>query len=141
MKKLVMLLAITLFFVLPGVVLAEENGLTAEESAAEPTLTLNRMVLCTGVVDREPIDEVASFSIDSPKAYAFLDVAASEPAQLTVVWSYNGEEVAEVPLNVGKSNRWRTYSSKNLARLAGDWAVEVRNPAGEPLASTAFKVQ
>ena len=58
-----------------------------------------------------------------------------------MVWTYQGNEVAEVPLRVGKSSRWRTYSSKNLAGLAGEWQVAVRNEAGDVLTTTAFKVQ
>jgi len=52
------------------------------------------------------------------------------------VWLYRGRIVQSVPLELGGPH-WRTFSRKTLGET-GEWAVEVRDAAGQVLARTEF---
>ena len=141
MKSFLKGLLVLSLLLMPATVWAEqatsENGVIAEAHGYK----VNRFVLTTGIDDREPIDEVMNFPMETQKAFAFIEVGQVEfNTQVTVVWSYKGEEVALVPLMIGASSRWRTYSSKNIGGLVGDWKVELISEAGEILTATEFVV-
>lgn len=109
---------------------------------AQADLTVERLVVCEYVQDREPVAVAEIFTTDMEKVYAFLEARnIAQETQLSFVWFYNEAQVADVALTVGQGDRWRTYSSKNLAGLAGDWRVEVQDGEGNVLGSVSFLVQ
>ena len=105
----------------------------------ESSMSISRLVTCTGIVDREPVDAAESFTIDTGTVYAFMEANdISADVALDFVWLYEGEETARVTLNVRQGGRWRTYSSKKLGGRTGAWRVEVQDPSGATLASVGF---
>ena len=44
-------------------------------------------------------------------------------------------------MNIKQGSRWRTYSSKNLGGLKGEWKVEIQDQNGVILKLAEFKVE
>lgn len=109
--------------------------------AAENDASVARAIITTGIVDREPVDNFNDKPIDSTitKVYLFTELRNAAHSQITHRWFLNGKLEAEVSLNIG-SNRWRTYSSKNLDKTfhVGNWEVVVVAEDGNILTSQTF---
>ncbi|MFQ6611402.1 MAG: DUF2914 domain-containing protein, partial [Fidelibacterota bacterium] len=55
------------------------------------------------------------------------------------VYKFRGEEIARVPITVGKSPYWRTWSTKRLDKIwLGSWDVEIQSKDGRVLAKKSF---
>ena len=116
-----------------GVVLIIGATATAQESGS-----VAKSVFTTEIVDREPVNDLNSFSTDIKQIYFFTDIRNMSGNRVTHRWVHNGETRAEISFNVG-GPRWRVYSSKNLvAEWVGDWTVEVVNSAGTVIHTDSF---
>lgn len=100
-------------------------------SMDEPGFTIKRMVISKDVVDREPVGIGDFFSAASEKIYCFLELTDIETdTQVTIVWFWSNQEMARVELPIQESRRWRTYSSKKLVGLKGNWRAELLDSSG-----------
>jgi hypothetical protein len=116
--------------------------LSSASSMDDPGFIINRMVICEKVADKEPVAIADTFSANTEKVYCFLEVGEIESdTTVSFVWYFEGKEMAHVSLPLTKGLRWRTYSSKKLAGLKGNWKVELRESSGIVLNSTSFLVQ
>jgi len=114
----------------------------AVEPAMEPALSIDRMVICENIVDREPIGASDTFSASVEKVYCFIEAKnIKEDTTVYAVWYFHGNEMAKVPLKLRQGDRWRTYSSKNLNGMKGDWKVEIHDPNEVILKIAEFKVE
>lgn len=112
---------------------------TTSSEAAPVALIIRDFVLTRGIDAREPVDRAESFRSTDDQAYAFLRIANDgAPADLTVVWRYEGAVHGSVDLAIGRSPGWRTWSSANLK--PGDWRVAVSTADGQLLAERRFTV-
>lgn len=130
MKKLALFIAVAL------VVLA------VPALAFTPEFNVAKFVVCKSIADKAPVGEATSFDSDTEKIYAFLeatDIAAD--TKVSIVWYFNDKEVANIELKLGKSSRWRTYSSKTIGDRHGSWKVEVVDSTGNTMSSQAFTVK
>ena len=115
---------------------------SSASSMDDPGFIINRMVICEKVADKEPVAIADTFSANTEKVYCFLEVGEIESdTTVSFVWYFEGKEMAHVSLPLTKGLRWRTYSSKKLAGLKGNWKVELRESSGIVLNSTSFLVQ
>lgn len=122
-------------FALLGLALLTHSSAAAQDA---DSIRINRLVICTAVVDREPSGEATEFDANTPMLYCFteLDGAAGE---VTHAWFQGDSLRAEVKLNKGRTGRWRTWSSKTMtAEATGNWKVEVRDAAGHVLKDVNF---
>jgi len=95
-----------------------------ETPAEESTLTINRLVLCKQVENREPVDIVEGFTLADQKGYCFMAVAnTGEEQTLVFRWLYQDEEYFRFETNIGTSSNWRTSSMVTLR--VGSWKVEI----------------
>jgi hypothetical protein len=102
----------------------------APASASE---AIKRAVFTTGVVDREPVDQLDSLSTRADSVYFFTEVVGMEGERVTHRWLRDGETMAEVTIDVG-GPRWRVYSKKTfLPEWKGNWKVEVLDGEGRKL--------
>ena len=110
-------------------------------AAVAADLQIEDAVVCTNVVDREPVDSAVSFSASVGRLYAFTRiVGAADPTQVVHVWYFGEAERARVTLGVNGSN-WRTYSSKVIQEHEiGAWRVEVLDADGNSLDTIQFDV-
>jgi len=112
---------------------------TTPSEAAPAALIIRDFVLTRGIDSREPVDRAESFRSTDDQAYAFLRIANDgPPADLTVVWRYEGAVHGSVDLAIGRSPGWRTWSSANLK--PGAWRVAVSTADGQLLAERRFTV-
>jgi hypothetical protein len=108
-------------------------------SAQEDSLTVEKMIFCTGIEDRTPVGESTQFFESAERIYCYSRInGAADTLDVTHVWFYGDEEKARVDLTV-KSASWRTWSSKKmLPAWTGAWRVDILGPGGEVLLSREF---
>ncbi|MDH3393133.1 MAG: DUF2914 domain-containing protein [Desulfobulbaceae bacterium] len=112
----------------------------AEEAA---TFSIARMVVSTDIVNKEPVlGSNETFPLSLGKVYCFLEAREiTEDTEIKFVWIHEGVRQATIPLKIKKGWRWRTYSSKKLGNLSGNWMVEIHDEEGKVLDSINFIVQ
>ena len=114
----------------------------SEEAGSAPALTIDRMVISENIVDREPAGVADTFSADVGKVYCFIEAKDIQTdTTISFVWYFHGNQMAKVDLNIKQGDRWRTYASKNLGGLKGDWKVEIQDQNEVILKIAEFKVQ
>jgi hypothetical protein len=64
-----------------------------------------------------------------------------EDTTVSFVWYHENREMARVALPLQKGPRWRTFSSKKLGGLTGNWKVELVEASGIVLNTISFQVQ
>jgi len=115
---------------------------TPVSAVDDPGFIIKRMVMSENIIDKEPGSISQTFTAVTEKAYCFIEaVQIEEDTSVSFVWYYQDREMARVSLPLKKGNRWRTYSSKKLAGLKGDWKVELQDSFGIVLHSVSFQVQ
>lgn len=121
----------------PRAVFASEENVQASGS-----FSIARMVIAGSIEDREPVGVVSAFSSDTEKVYCFLEATdVAYETMVSFVWYHGDEQKASVELSLGKSPRWRTYSSKKLGGLKGEWKVELQDAAGAVVKTVTFTVE
>ena len=120
------------------------SGFAADEAGGEgdALFTVSRLVIAGSIEDREPVGVVNAFSSSTEKVYCFLEAKdILEETTVSFVWYYGDRKTATIELPIGKSPRWRTYSSKKLRGRAGEWKVELQDSWGNVLDSVIFTVE
>lgn len=92
---------------------------------AETDRGVARSAFTTAVVDREPVSDLSSFSVEDGKVYFFTELVNLSGKKIFHQWIHNYKVYAVVNFEVG-GPRWRVYSSKNmLPEWEGEWKVNV----------------
>jgi hypothetical protein len=114
-----------------------------EKAKAEKTgLTVARLVIGTGVENREPVGVAETFPGATEKVYCFLEATnIPEDMEITVIWFHGEKEMLKTTLPLKMGSRWRTHADKNLYGLKGDWKVEVKDAKGNLIKDVKFKVE
>ncbi len=114
----------------------------AKAEAAAPSLNISRMETASSVENREPAGTAASFPANTEKVYCYLELKdVPKDTTITYVWTLGQNEMGKVSQPVKKSSRWRTWASKTIAGMKGDWKVDVLDESGVVLKSATFKVE
>lgn len=112
---------------------------SAQTMMTDGSLVIRDFVLARGVNDREPVGVTKNFSRHDERGYAHVRIDNDGTAtRLTFVWEIDGAEHARIPLQIGKSPAWRTWTSVNLR--PGEWTVKLVNETGMVLAENKFTV-
>jgi len=105
---------------------------------------VTRAVLTTAVVNKEPVDVLASevSQLDINEQLLFFTELNNMKSQTVFHrWFFENTLMAEVELNIF-SMRYRTYSSKKImTNQAGNWRVELVNSKQNILASKSFHIK
>lgn len=114
-------------------------GLAAPPAVADGGMVVRDFMLSHGISQREPVDETRAFRIGDDRAFAFARIENRDaPREVSFVWYYGGEHHATVPMHVGISPGWRTWSTARLR--PGHWRVELIDSAGRMLSARDFEV-
>lgn len=107
-----------------------------------PELTVEKMIFCTGVENREPVGVDTVFADTVGQVYCYTQISGAEnPTTISHVWFLNGEEKASIELSV-RGETWRTWSSKTIPEeWDGTWRVEVQSATQDVLMSKEFVVR
>ncbi len=135
----------TALMVLAFVVLSFSTLVFGEEKAkqeAATSFTVARLVVGTGVENREPVGVAETFPASTERVYCFLEATnIKENTSINFVWYLNNTEVAKVDLQLNQGIRWRTYSSKSINGQTGNWRIEIKDMVGNTVSSVSFKVE
>jgi hypothetical protein len=115
-----------------------------EEQAKEqaPAFTVARIVIATGIENREPVGVSETFPVSAGRVFCFLEATnITDDTEVTFVWYLGEKEMFKIALPLKKSPRWRTYCYKNLMGKKGDWKVELKDSAGNSVKTVSFKVE
>ena len=127
-----------------GFVLAQQAPAPAPAAKAAPAAGLNisRMEIAGSVENRQPVGIAATFPAATEKVFCYLEFKdVPQDANITYVWTLGPNEMGKVTQQVKKSWRWRTWASKTLGNMKGDWKVDVLDESGALLKSATFKVE
>lgn len=116
--------------------------LSAAPAMDDPGFSISRMVISEGIDNKEPVGVAELFPAGVEKVYCFLEAREIEnDTTVNFVWYFEDKEVAKVPLPLQRGLRWRTFSSKKIARRTGNWKVELQESSGIVLNTVFFQVQ
>lgn len=123
---------------LPAFFILYIQGVAAEIPVPDPAWAVARAQFTTGIVDREPVDQVVVVSPPVTEVYFFTDLRHLEGREVQHRWSYRGSVVSMKPFEV-KGERWRVFS-KNIIKpdQTGEWSVTVVDESGWPLYTELF---
>jgi hypothetical protein len=147
MKKAMIMVCALLLFVLAITFLVRQTPSVAtpdpeKTEASTAGLTIARLEIAGNVVDRMPVEIASSFPASQEKVYCYLDFRdVEEETAVTVMWSLEQDEMGKVPLTIKPYERFRTWASKAIYGMQGDWSVDVLNEEGFVIKSAAFTVQ
>lgn len=140
--------------VAPSSVVAASAGVAASAAVATPalrrdgesSLKVKRLVVATGVKDREPLSGNDALPADGSPIYAFAELAnpvgESENVRITFERKGGSERVGEVTLPVpGSTSRYRTWAFTRFIRAAGVWEAVLWSEQGTELGRTSFEVK
>jgi hypothetical protein len=120
----------------------QEKAKSENPSKEGAGFTISRLVVGTGIENREPTGVAESFPASTEKVFCFLDAKdISKEYEISFVW-FNGQtEMRKTTLSLKAGKRWRTFADKNLRGLKGDWKVEIRDGSGSVVKDVKFKVE
>ena len=118
----------------------EQTGTESSASDSAGKGKIARAIFTTDIQDREPVDDISSFSNGEQPVYFFTDLRDFTGETLTHRWEYNGQVMAEVAIEVG-GPRWRAYSQKAmLPQWSGTWTVTVLDSTNNPIQVSTLEV-
>jgi hypothetical protein len=102
-----------------------------------------RAQLASNVVRLEPVDSLSGEITGVPggvkQVFFYTELRGLAGKRVTYRWEHEGQLEATVPITVGGSWRWRTYSRKELLPdKTGEWRVQLVDDAGAVLAEAQF---
>ncbi len=144
MRKSMALTAILAILALAAPAALAQGSLqvTRQPADAAAPFTIARLVLCTGLENREPVGAAETFPASAGKVYCFIearDVAAE--STLTVAWKRGGKEISRTELTLKAGARWRTHAFKTIAGMPGAWEVALLDSAGKEIQTASFRVE
>ena len=152
MKKVMILGIVLSLFVVSVTVSAQQTSPTATPVPAEaakapapvpaPSIEIARMEIAANVVDRKPVDIGTNFPASQEKVFCYLEFKdVKKETTVNVVWTLGQNEMGKAPLTIKPYAKFRTWSSKTINGMKGDWKVDVLDEKGALLKSATFKVQ
>ena len=84
---------------------------------------------------------LTAFPAEQEKVFCYVELKdVAKDTSITFVWTFGQNEMGKVTQQIKKSSRWRTWSSKSLGGMKGDWKVDILDESGAVLKSASFKV-
>ena len=111
-------------------------------SGQENEFTIARLVIGTGVENREPVGVAETFPATTQKVYCFLEATEIlKDTEVSFVWFHGEKEMLKTNLPLQTGPKWRTFADKNIGGMKGDWKVEIRDVKGNLVKDIKFKVE
>ncbi len=117
-------------------------GISLPGFGQEKEFTIARLVVGTGVENREPVGVAETFPATTEKVYCFLEATEiPKDTEISFVWFLGEKEMLKTNLPLQTGPKWRTFANKNIGGMKGDWRVEVRDVKGNLVKDIKFKVE
>lgn len=115
-------------------------------SASSAPLKVKRLVIASGVRDREPVTTTEPMLADGTPIYAFAELAnpdgGSENVRITFERRGGKERAGDVVLPIpGNVTRHRTWAFTRHIFAPGQWDAVLRSESGAELSRTSFDVK
>jgi hypothetical protein len=109
-------------------------------------MKVKRLVVASGVQDREPVTAAEPMLANGTPIYAFAELAnpdgESENVRITFERRGGKERAGDVLLPVpGKATRHRTWAFTRHIFAPGQWDAVLRSESGTELSRTSFEVK
>ena len=113
-----------------------------EIKATASALRVKRIQFSEKIAGREPVDPEETFSSDTSKLFAFIELAneTKEKTKVVVTFVPPMGSPSKVTLDVGDKSRWRTWAQRKSPKAVGTWKVIVKDLAGNELGHRSFEV-
>jgi len=116
--------------------------ITVKEKKEAAEMTVSRLLVATAIENREPQGAAETFPASTERVFCFLELAnIPKDMEVTFSWTYKDKEVNKTTLPVKAGSKWRTFASKTVKDMKGDWKVEVKDGSGKTLKDVKFKVE
>ncbi len=133
MKKGILLLALVAVIIW---------GMSLPAAGQDKEFTVGRLVVGTGVENREPVGAAETFPATTEKVYCFLEATEiSKDTEVSFVWFLGDKEMSKTNLPLTMGPKWRTFANKTVGGMKGDWKVEIRDSGGNLVKEVKFKVE
>ena len=117
-------------------------GMSVPATGQDKEFTVARLVVGTGVENREPVGVAETFPATTEKVYCFLEATEiSKDIEVSFVWFLGDKEMAKTNLPLTMGPKWRTFANKTIGGMKGDWKVEIRDANGNLVKDVKFKVE
>lgn len=134
----------TLLILTAGCLLAGATALAQDTQPSKPAAAVEnsgdvkvvKTVLCQGVKDRDPQDEVESAKVGDI-VVGWTQISAAEDTTITHRWLREGETISDVSLNIKKSPSYRAWSRKTIGS-SGNWTWQILDADGNVLKEVSF---
>jgi hypothetical protein len=115
------------------------------KSPGASQILVKRLVVTSGIEDREPLASVQALPSDGTAIYAFAELSnpegESENVRITFERQGGAERVGNVTLPVpGKVVRHRTWATTRFIRAPGVWEAVLWSESGSELGRVSFEV-
>jgi hypothetical protein len=123
------------------IAVSQDNKPTTPATPTTTSALTAEVQICTEITERACTGGAVTFDASVGKLYCWSQInGGSGETAIKHIWSHAGKVALEVPLTI-KGNRWRTWSSKNIATSqTGEWEVKVVDEAGNTIKSVTFTV-
>ena len=112
------------------------------QAEGESLFTISGLSIAGSIENLEPVGVVDIFAASTEKVYCFLEAASiKKDTTVTFAWYHQEKRMAIVNLPLKKGAKWRTYSSKRLGGLKGEWKVELQDADLNVLQTIRFTVE
>jgi hypothetical protein len=120
----------------------KSGGKVIADSQTGSPFEIGQFVIARSIDNRVPVGIVNVISSSTEKIYCFLEARdVKEDTAVSLVWYHDDKEIASVELPIYRGSRWRTYSSKKLGDLRGNWKVDLQDVNGKVLETLGFTVE
>jgi hypothetical protein len=114
----------------------------ANAPTPSPSLTISRMEISAGVMHGTPLDIGTMYPASQEKVYCYLEFKnVRTETTVYVVWMLGQSELDKIPLVIKPYPKFRTWASKTINGMKGEWKVNVLDDNGNLLKSATFTVQ
>ena len=111
-------------------------------SGQDKEFTIARLVIGTGVEDKEPVGVAETFPEATERVYCFLEATdIAKDTEVSFVWWHGDKEMHKITLPLQMGSRWRTFAYKTIEGMKGDWKVEIRDSGGNLVQEVTFKLE
>ena len=108
----------------------------------ESKISVLSMTVGTGIINRRIENPDSLFSVDTKKIYCLTGIHNQNDSKVIYhKWFQDGILRSKIPLNIGRSYQWRTWSyiSINKQKI-GEWKIFVEDSSGVRYDSLSFQI-
>jgi P pilus assembly chaperone PapD len=114
----------------------------AKAQASASSLTISRMEISAGVMHQTPLDIGTTYTASQEKVYCYLEFKdVKTETTIYVVWMLGQKEMDKIPLVIKPYSKFRTWASKKINGMKGEWKVNIFDDNGNLMKSASFIVQ